>query len=210
MYNTSTLIALIVMQALAVISPGPDFAIVVRNSLLYSRKAGVFTALGIASAVWIHVAYCSLGLGYLIGELPWLLAGIKVLGCSYLIYIGVKGLRATPTPLASEGESSKNEQYSSRAAFQAGFLTNVLNPKAILYFISVFTVVVDRETPFSTLLVYGAFIVAITLLWFLGVAYGLSTPSVREKFSRGAHWVDRVTGGVLICLGLRLALTTLT
>ncbi|MBI2712399.1 MAG: LysE family transporter [Bdellovibrio sp.] len=209
MFSQSSLVALALMQFVAVISPGPDFAVVVRNSLLYSRRAGIFTAIGVGSAVWIHVLYCAFGLGFLIEKMPFVLTGIKILGCSYLIYIGYRGLRALPAARTEKLDATLLKECSPALAFRQGFLTNALNPKAILYFVSVFTVFLDKETSLGTLGIYGGLIVSITLSWFLLVAFCLSTPSIREKFQKGAHWVDRVTGGVLVCLGLKLALSSL-
>ena len=211
MPNLTSLLALMLMHTVAVVSPGPDFAIVVRNSLIFSRSAGVFTALGVAAAVWIHVFYSALGLGYLIDQIPWLLNVIKVLGCSYLIYIGYKGLRSQPMAIAQEESSSATEveMCSNGKAFRQGFWTNLLNAKAILYFISFFTVFLQKDTPLLTLGIYGSVIVGITLGWFLIVAYCLSVPVLQKKFKSGAHWIDRVTGVVLISLGLKLALTSL-
>lgn len=90
------LIAVITITLLAVISPGPDFAIVSRNSLMLSRRAGVLTALGIGAGVLIHVAYTLVGVGLLIQSSLWPFNTIKLIGAVYLIYLGVKMLRSKP------------------------------------------------------------------------------------------------------------------
>lgn len=97
------LIAVITITLLAVISPGPDFAMVTRNSLMLSRRAGVLTALGIGLGVLVHVTYTLVGVGLLIQQSLWLFNAIKLVGAVYLIYLGVKMLRAKPAgPLADE------------------------------------------------------------------------------------------------------------
>ena len=90
------LLAVITITLLAVISPGPDFAMVTRNSLLLSRRAGVLTAVGIGLGVLVHVAYTLLGLGLLIQQSLWLFNAIKLLGAAYLVYLGLKMLRSQP------------------------------------------------------------------------------------------------------------------
>ena len=91
------LIAVITITLLAVISPGPDFAMVTRNSLMLSRRAGMLTALGIGLGVLVHVTYTLVGVGLLIQQSLWLFNAIKLVGAVYLIYLGVKMLRAKPS-----------------------------------------------------------------------------------------------------------------
>ena len=97
------LIAVITITLLAIISPGPDFAMVTRNSLLQSRRAGVFTALGIGLGVLVHVAYTLVGVGLLIEQSPWLFNTLRLAGACYLIYLGVKMLRARAGGVAAAG-----------------------------------------------------------------------------------------------------------
>lgn len=188
---------------ISLISPGPDFAIVVKNSLVYSRKTALLTAFGIALGILVHVTYTLFGLGLVIAKTPWLLFGVKCLGASYLLYIGLKGLRAkkATTPL---GNIHHKHDISSLSAIRSGFLTNALNPKCMLFFVSLFSVVIDPNTPFVIMLTYGVIIFLETLIWFGLVAFCLSGKSTRDKFNAVGHWIERVTGGILIALGVRL------
>src|SRR5437899_1153547 len=93
------LIALAGLNLIALISPGPDFAVVVRNSLIYSRRTGLLTALGIALGIFVHVSYIAFGLGVIIQENEWLYQSMKWLGGGYLLYIRIKGLRANKVAL---------------------------------------------------------------------------------------------------------------
>lgn len=90
------LLAVVAITFFAVISPGPDFAMVSRNSLLLSRRSGVLTALGIGAGVCVHVTYTLLGVGLLIQQSLWLFNLIKLAGAAYLIFLGIKMLRAKP------------------------------------------------------------------------------------------------------------------
>lgn len=193
------------LMLVSLISPGPDFAVVVRNSLIYSRKTALLTALGIALGVLVHVTYTLCGLGVLIRESVWLLTGIKYLGAGYLLYIGFKGLKAKKTT-SSINETHHKQDISVFAAVGSGFLTNALNPKCILFFISLFSLVISSNTPPAILSLYGVIIFVETLAWFSFVAFCLSGKRTRERFNAVGHWIDRITGGILMGLGAKLFL----
>jgi RhtB (resistance to homoserine/threonine) family protein len=201
-----TLINLVVLNFVALVSPGPDFAIVVKNSLVHSKKAGMMTALGIAAGETAHLSYILLGVGVVIAKNLWLLNMVKLLGIIYLSYLGIKMLRAKKVSSVSN-IAFTHSSISLKSAFQNGLFANLLNPKAILFFIGVFTIVVDLNTPMSVLLIYAVAMVLTTLLWFSIVAQLFSARKIREKFLGISHWVERITGGLLIAISIKLALT---
>jgi RhtB (resistance to homoserine/threonine) family protein len=188
---------------ISIISPGPDFTIVVKNSLVYSRKTALLTAFGIALGILVHVAYTLLGLGLLIAKTPWLLFSVKCLGAGYLLYIGFKGLRAKKAISPLRNAHHKHD-ISSFTAIRSGFFTNALNPKCMLFFVSLFSLLIDPNTPVVIMLIYGLIIFVETLSWFGFVAFCLSGKSTREKFNAAGHWIERITGGILMGLGIRL------
>ena len=198
------LLAVVAITFFAVISPGPDFAMVSRNSLLLSRRTGVLTALGIAAGVCIHVSYTLLGVGLLIQQSLWLFNLIKLAGAAYLIFLGIKMLRAQP---ATGEEMASQPALSSLGALRTGFLTNVLNPKTTIFIVSLFMQVVQPQTPLAVQLGYGAFIVLAHAHWFSAVALFFSSASVRARLLSVRHWIDRVFGGLLVGFGMLLALT---
>lgn len=198
------LLAVVAITFFAVISPGPDFAMVSRNSLLLSRRTGVLTALGIAAGVCIHVSYTLLGVGLLIQQSLWLFNLIKLAGAAYLIFLGIKMLRAQP---ATGEEMASQPALSSLGALRTGFLTNVLNPKTTIFIVSLFMQVVQPQTPLVVQLGYGAFIVLAHALWFSAVALFFSSESVRARLLAVRHWIDRVFGCLLVGFGMLLALT---
>ncbi len=191
---------------IAVISPGPDFAVVVRNSLVYSRKTALLTALGIAFGSLVHVTYILLGLGLIIAQNAWILFSIKYLGAGYLLYIGYQGLKAKKTALAL-GNIHHQRDISPLLALWSGFLTNALNPKCMLFFMSLFSIVISANISTSLMLIYGAVIFLETLAWFSFIAFCLSGKRMREKFTAMGHWIERTTGGVLVMLGGKLLFT---
>lgn len=202
----TTLINITILNFIALASPGPDFAIVVKNSLVNSKKAGIMTALGIASGEAIHLSYILLGVGVIIAKSIWVLNTVKIIGALYLTYIGVKMIK-TKNMSHDVDISSAQSKISLVYAFQNGLLANLLNPKAILFFLGVFTVVVDLNTPISVLLIYAVAMCLTTLIWFIFVALVFSSKKLRNKFINVSHWVERITGSLLILISIKLLLT---
>src|SRR5471030_847390 len=201
------LTAVITITLLAVISPGPYFAMVTRNSLRLSRRAGVLTAIGIGLGVLVHVTYTLLGVGLLIQQSLWLFNAIKLVGAVYLIYLGVKMLRAKSGGTVANGRIAP---LSDGAALRTGFLTNALNPKTTVFIVSLFVQVVRTDTPLAVQIGYGAFISLAHMAWFCLVALCFSAGIVRERLLAARHWIDRAFGGLLVGFGVLLAIARST
>ncbi len=195
------------VHLLAVASPGPDFAVVVRESVAQGRRAGSWTALGVGCGIFVHVAYSLLGIGLIVSQSIVLFNLVKWLAAAYLVYLGWRALRARPMNLEAIDGANAPVARSAWRAFVIGFVTNGLNPKATLFFLSLFTVVISPDTPLLVQAGYGLYLAGATALWFLLVAWLFSRGRVRAGFARMGHWFDRLTGAVLIGLGARLALS---
>lgn len=194
-------IAVITITVLACISPGPDFAMVSRNALLLSRRAGVFTAVGIGFGVLVHVGYTLLGLGLVLQQTPWLFGALKLAGAAYLVYLGINMLRskASVEPVAASLPA-----LSDLAALRTGFFTNALNPKTSIFIVSLFMGVVQPDTALAVQVSYGLFIAGAHIVWFSLVALIFSAGRVRETLMAARHWIDRVFGGLLVGFGIFL------
>ncbi|KJK06026.1 MULTISPECIES: LysE family translocator [Pseudomonas] len=195
------------IHLLAVASPGPDFAVVVRESVTHGRRAGTWTAFGVGMAIFLHVGYSLLGIGLIVSQSIVLFNALKWLAAAYLLYIGFKALRASPAAPGSDTVHVSTVERTPRAAFVAGFMTNGLNPKATLFFLSLFTVVINPHTPLAVQAGYGLYLAMATGLWFCLVAMLFSQQRVRAGFARMGHWFDRTMGAVLIALGVKIAFT---
>ena len=192
---------------LAVASPGPDFAIVLRQGLVVGRGAALRTAAGIGSGILLHVAYSLLGLGLLLRGSPAVFAALKIVGAGYLAWLGVQGLRARPRLTSPSTDSAaESGPGSGRGDFATGFLTNALNPKATLFFVSLFALVVDPATPKAVQAAYGIWMAVVTFGWFSLVAVLFTADAVRGRFLRSVHWIDRGLGVVLLVLALVVVL----
>lgn len=192
------------VHLLAVMSPGPDFALVTRNALGYSRQTGVYSALGVGLGILVHVAYCLVGIGVVISQSILLFNAIKWLGAAYLIWIGWQALKAQLHVASSERVWQKTDISSAKAVWM-GFLTNALNPKATVFFLALFTQVINPATPLGIQLLYGAEMSMVTFAWFSLVALLFSQSGLKARIVRVQHWIERAMGAVLIALGLKIA-----
>ncbi|MBD1875683.1 LysE family transporter [Nodosilinea sp. FACHB-131] len=192
------------VSLVAVVTPGPDFALTLRNSLAYSRRAGLFTAIGVGAGNLVHATYSLVGIGAVIAKSVLLFNVLKWVGAAYLIYLGIKSLRAQRVAIASEFVEQQRD-IRRWTAFRIGFLGNFLNPKATLFFLALFTQIVQPATPLVAQAVYGLTVAAVALVWFAVVAIVISQQTFKRHILATAHWLERLTGAALIVLGMRLA-----
>lgn len=193
------------IHLLAVISPGPDFVVAVKNSLTYSRLTGIWTALGFGLGIGVHIIYCAAGLALIISQSIMLFNVIKLLGAAYLIYIGVQAIRSRSSHQVIEAEQPAQD-LSPFEALKMGFLTNVLNPKATLFFLSLFTLVISPETPLAITAIMSMIMIVNTALWFSLVAIFFTQERIRKGFNKFQGVFNKVLGGLLIGLGIKVAL----
>ncbi|MDG3577470.1 LysE family translocator [Rhizobium sp. YJ-22] len=191
----------------AIVSPGADLAMVIRQSIVQGRRAAIVTSFGIGASLMFHVTYTILGLGLIISQSIYLFNIVKWCGVAYLVYIGIKALRAGRTELPAETADAVGavERQSLSRAFGLGFLANALNPKAVFFFLSIFSTVVSAHTPVVVKFGYGLVMATCLIAWFVGVSLFMTTPRMRAGFARMSQWIDRTSGVVFIALGIKLA-----
>jgi RhtB (resistance to homoserine/threonine) family protein len=193
---------------LAVASPGPDFAIVLKQSLTHGRRTALWTSVGVGTAILLHVTYSLLGLGLLIrGSALWFNV-VKYAGATYIAWLGVQALRTKPRTAASLTDAEAAAPPTAHGAFATGFLTNALNPKVSLFFISLFVLLVNPHTPKLVQAGYGLWMTFATMAWFSLVSVVFTREGVRRRFLRYGHWIDRVLGVVFLAFALSLALAS--
>jgi len=203
--NNFTIIGTITLiHLLGAMSPGPDFVMSVRNSLTYSRRTGIFTAIGFALGVVVHVTYCIAGIAVIIAGSILVFSVIKYLGAAYLLFVGIRSVFAGSSGIDVAPEREK-EDISPLAAIRIGFLTNILNPKATLFFLGLFTIVISPATPRFILVIAGIIMVINTALWFSFVAVFLNQRHVRSFLGRFQNYFNKAFGGLLILLSIRIA-----
>lgn len=199
------LISIALLNLLAAMTPGPDFALITRNTVQYSRRAGILTALGISTAVLVHITYCSLGLAIIITKSTVLFDLIKFAGGSYLIYMGISAIKSQKK--ANKLESNKLNKtplaMGKWQAFRQGFLTNLLNPKAAIFFLALFTMVVDTGLHWFTLALALTLFITV-FAWFSCLTLILSHQKVAKLLQRSQKIIIKATGIFLIVFGLAL------
>lgn len=197
------LLAMCVINLIAMVSPGPDFIIVVRNSIKYSPRIGRYTTIGIALGLVVHMVYCILGLGLIISQSIMLFTIIKYLGAAYLICIGIMSFINKDEDVQVE-TTKEVVAISPSEAIKMGFYVNVLNPKATLAFVSLFSAFITPQTPSSIQYMFAVFVIASSLLWFSLVASIFTIKTVQIAFNKGKTRVDKTIGIALVALGLKV------
>ncbi len=196
-------IALIAL--LGAMLPGPDFAIVTQNTIFHSRKSGYFTSLGVGAAILVHMTYCVLGLALVIAKSLLLFCLIKYVGAGYLIYLGINALLAKQAEkIFSADEKVKKTSQSNLKSFRQGFLCNLLNPKATLFFLSIFTVLIKPNTPMYWEVIYGLEIFFVATTWFCVLTIILSHPPIKKGLEKAEKYIAKLLGVSLIGFGVAL------
>lgn len=203
MLETSLFVATV--ATLGMLSPGPDFFLVVKNAARYRRPVAMVTALGVILGVATHMSYCVAGLAVVITATPWLFNFLKYAGAAYLIWIGIQALLAKGGS-KMDMENASYQQISYKNAFIQGYLCNLLNPKATLFFLSMFTQVLSIHSSTGEKLWYAFIIWILAAVWWPILVFLIQSEPVRRGLTKVQKSVDKVLGVVLIGLGVKVAL----
>jgi RhtB (resistance to homoserine/threonine) family protein len=187
---------------LVMVTPGPDMVLVVRNTLVGGRRAGLQTSAGILVGNLVHVTYCLLGIGLLISRSIVAFSMFKYAGAAYLIYLGIVSFRSGAKTLTTR---DMDGLQSSRTWFVQGLVNNLLNPKGTLFYLGVFTSVITPDTSLRVMLLLILSMMLVSASFWLIFVYTLDRPILREFVERTQQTVNRVLGVLLVLLGLRLA-----
>lgn len=201
------LATVIVVHILGAMSPGPAFVYAARLSVGVSRRAGVFSALGMGFGALVWASLVMLGLAVVLREAAWLYVVLKVAGGLYLIYIGIVLWRTAPSPLRENSAALQVIRPGDLAAWRGGLLTALSNPKMIVFFASVFFAVLPPDPPLWFKAATLAAVFTNEFLWYTVVALVFSTGAARRAYGRLKIWIDRLAGGVIAVLGLRIMLS---
>jgi RhtB (resistance to homoserine/threonine) family protein len=201
----SLIATVFVLNLLAAMSPGPDFVMAVRNSLNYSRSIGIYTGFGIGLGIGVHILYCAAGIGFIISKSILAFNIIKFIGAGYLIYMGVMSVLAKKSKIEFVKESNI-KAMSKIQALRVGFFTNVLNPKATMFFLGLFTFVINHNIPLYVLLIISLLMILTAMTWFTLVAVFFTQKKVKDVFMKFEKRINLAFGGLLILLGIKIAL----
>lgn len=203
----SQVFAFTLVAALMTMSPGPDTMLVVRNALRGGRRDGLLTVAGICSGLFVHAFLSALGVSAVLMYSATAFTVMKVAGACYLVWLGIKSLRSAaqgaPAAIVDGGAGA----VAASQSFREGLLTNVLNPKVVVFYLAL---VPQFIGPGDAVMLKYVLLTGIHYLegivWLGGVA--LLVAGSRSMFLRPAwrRWIDAACGTILVALGLRLAL----
>lgn len=201
---TITLISVFAIFIPALMLPGPDFVTVVRSSMTRGAKAGLQTTIGVSAGLGVYATLSLLGLSTLLVEYQWLTWTVRVLGGCYLIYLGMKLIRARPKAddFALTSDETTSKQRGNPILF--GFLVTMTNPKAIVLFASVFATAVTAKTPVWLMVLMIGLVILSALVWYTIISLFMSSAPVIKRFAHAQHWIERVAGVCFIAIGGRI------
>jgi len=198
------LVAVLLLNA----TPGPDTAYIVGRSIAQGRAAGLMSALGISVGCCVHALASAVGLSAILAASATAFMFIKLAGGAYLVYLGLRMLLAKQT--AGPAAAGSGDLRSLKTIFLQAMLTNVLNPKVILFFLAFIPQFVRTDAPQKTLafLLLGVAFAAISMCWNSGTAFLAGTLARRAGRSpRVRLWLERTVGATFVALGAKLALS---
>lgn len=216
---------LAVIHALALVSPGPDFAIIVKTATQQSRTTAIMCAVGISAAILVHCLLSLLGISIMIqqSEVAYIL--VQVIGLSYLAWMGYGALTAAITAFKSNpNQASNNEDILTDNStsilstftlpplkgFQIGLYTNLLNPKALIFFITIFTVLVTPQVTIETKIASATMLFVLSLMWFCFLAVILTNPKIQRKMAKGNNIINAITGIIFIGVAMTIAISLIS
>lgn len=192
-----------------VIVPGPNFLVIVKNSLMYSRRAGMVTARGVAIGTVVYVIAGFLGFTVLLSQSVVLFNLVKWIGTAYFIYVGIQLIRhANQTQTDIAIESPQESKFTDQQALRSGLLTMLSNVKSAFYFMFLFTTFMPATIHTELKLIIILMIPTISFLWYTILALTFSHSLVQQVYQQIERWMNYIFGTVWILLGIRLVTTT--
>ncbi|RMX08357.1 lysine transporter LysE [Corticibacter populi] len=205
---TTIFVTVALAHFLALLSPGPDFVLVVKSAIRHPARVAAGVAVGIATGNALYIALCLAGVGALLSRSTGLMLVLKIGGGLFLAWLGWMALRARKSDYAALAALAAQEGGARPAASPGfwrecvvGFASALLNPKNLLFYLSLFSLVLNSEVALVFKLALGGWMTAVVLVWDLFIILVLSHPPVRAWFSRAAYYIDKFTGLVLGAVG---------
>ena len=192
-----------VTHMMALVSPGPDAALVVRNSTCLSPRQALWGALGLSCGILLHSIFALTGVSLLLEELPWAKGLVQLLGGSYLFWMGWQSVQEAARHKAEKQTEKTLEPYKETVwkTWLKGFGTNIMNPKALVYFISIMASVITPATSVLVKSLLGLEIFMLSLAWFSFLAFILATPVMQRKMLNARTSILYITGIVFLSAG---------
>ncbi len=189
----------------AVMTPGPNLLATVHFTLSQSRRRGLLVVLGLAAGTTLWATASAFGMAALLARSEWLYDAIKLAGALYLCGLGIRLLRSDGAPIPLARPDGGPPHGSDFKAFRTGLFTNLSNPKTAAFFASLYATLMPLAPPTWLQIASVAVIVSISLAWYGGMTALFSHRPVAMRYNAARRWIDRVTGGLFVGLGIGLA-----
>ncbi|ASA55804.1 LysE family translocator [Vibrio gazogenes] len=196
----TALLSILAIHLMASISPGPDFVVVSQKTLFQGRKAGILCGAGVCVGLLFHMSYSLAGLATILAHSKLFTHVIGILGGSYLIYLGYKSIKGSFSKQKNI-EDDTTSISSTSSAFLSGLIVNIMNPKAAMYFISIFSIIITPSMNTEQLVLIVVSIMAVQMIWYLTFIYLITTPLFKGKFNNNVYLIDRILGSVMSVMG---------
>jgi threonine/homoserine/homoserine lactone efflux protein len=195
----------LVIAAIVIVTPGPDTALTIRNTLLGGRRAGVHTALGVSTGQAVWAVATSFGVAALLAASEPAFRALKLLGAAYLVFLGAQSLLAALRGVRHESGRRTPTGLHPRVAYRQGVISNLGNPKMAAFFLSLLPQFASGDSSVATLLLLGLVFCTMTFVWLS--AYAVAVARAGDFLRRGSirRALDATVGAVLVALGVRVA-----
>ncbi len=201
----ATCLKIFVIGALGIMSPGPDFVLILQSSINYSKEKALMCALGIHLGLCLHIGLNIFGIGLLLHDLPGFAKVLPIIGALYLMWIGVKSLMAkSENSKFATTQAIQKQNITFKAAFLKGFFCNILNFKAMLFFLSIFTLIIHESTPTSQRLTYGGILLGQSLIYWPSLVFLLQNHRIESFLAKFQNALNKILGVILLGFGLEI------
>lgn len=207
----SELGAFLAVALVVIVTPGPDTALTIRNTLLGGRRSGVFTAVGVTAGQATWTIASALGVAALLAASEPAFRAVKAVGAAYLVFLGgqalIGALRGGLRGKSAAANAGSGALLAPPVALRQGLLSNLSNPKMAAFFPALLPQFAPEGQAFVPLLVLGLLFSFLTLAWLTGYAFAVAKAGDFLRRPRVRRFLEALTGTVLVALGLRLAAT---
>jgi len=198
----TSVVAFAALWAVAAVTPGPNMLLITGTALDASRKIAAWAVAGVlvGTAIWGAAGY--FGVGLLFSSAPWVYLGLKLMGGAYVVYLGVRLLLKTPSPLADPVIVGRRSGW---RAFRRGLTTQLSNPKAGAFVATIFAATMPREAPLSAGLTAILTMVTISGLWYGALCWSFGLAAIRARYMRARRAIERAAGALFVAFGIGIA-----
>ncbi len=204
---TSIFFTVVIAHFLALLSPGPDFILVIKSGVNNKKQHAIGIAIGIAIANAFYITLCLIGVGSILASSIIIMTTLKIAGGMFLTYLGVKTIMAKKADYAFLNDSINSKVNSNSSIYKefiTGFSSSILNPKLPLFYLSLFTLVLNNEVGLWFKILLGIWMSLLVFIWDSFIIFILSRKNVRAVFNKISYYTDKITGTILGLIGLKI------